>query len=52
MKLTTGAERITALTMPALCVGLVLAGHQLLYWDGYAPHPVSRPFGQALPESS
>jgi putative tricarboxylic transport membrane protein len=37
MKLTTGAERITALTMLALCVGLVLAGHQSLYWDGYAP---------------
>jgi hypothetical protein len=37
MKLATGAERVTALTMLVISAGLVLAGHELLYWDGYAP---------------
>ena len=37
MKLATGAERVTALTMLVICVGLVIAGHQLQYWDGFAP---------------
>lgn len=37
MKLATGTERIAALTILAMCVALVIAGYQLLYWDGYAP---------------
>lgn len=37
MKIATGAHLITAVTMLVLCVSLVIAGYQLLYWDGFAP---------------
>lgn len=37
MKLATGAHLITAVAMLVLCTSLVIAGYQLLYWDGYAP---------------
>lgn len=37
MKLAKGAHLITAATMLAICAGLIVAGYQLLYWDGYAP---------------
>lgn len=37
MRLATGAERFTALAMLAICVALLMAGINLVYWDGYAP---------------
>jgi len=37
MRLATGAERITALAMLAICAALLVAGFNLLYWDGFAP---------------
>lgn len=37
MKLATGAERFTSLAMLAICVALLIAGVNLVYWDGYAP---------------
>jgi len=37
MRLATGAERVTSLAMLAICVALLIAGINLVYWDGYAP---------------
>ena len=37
MRLARGSHLITAISMLALCVSLVIAGYNLLYWDGYAP---------------
>jgi putative tricarboxylic transport membrane protein len=37
MRLASGAERITAVAMLAICAGLLIAGYDLRYWDGFAP---------------
>ena len=37
MRLATGAERFTAFAMLAICIALLIAGINLVYWDGYAP---------------
>ncbi|MEQ1955023.1 tripartite tricarboxylate transporter TctB family protein [Mesorhizobium yinganensis] len=37
MRLATGSHFITAVSMLVICIGLVITGYNLLYWDGFAP---------------